>query len=662
MDLKLDIDPHSVCRICLLQKSPTNNLGNFFANTVVEGYIIFVPDMVQKCLGIESSANDGLPDKICDVCKKEITGFYLFKEKSARTEQILLTAFDKPVKSKERKVPPETTSIAIQTMPEHSFSCLECKISFKTEHLLSNHIRQKHSTKRETGIQTDLENSITEDSFIEEEPIEFNYKREMKMEALEVDDLDIDDMQPDMDDAATEQISDTQQDYEMIDKVQDEYQCNDCLEIFPQFDDIQNHKCQNKVIVRIVSETTNPLESDDLSENYFEELINEVDVYECYRCHATFNTSDDLNLHRNSDDCQPDDSLLKIQSQKPKVDEDHQCNLCHKRFKTSTTFNQHQKLHESIEIVIDYLGCAPCDDCHKIFLVKDHEETHDCPKKKKSSDGDYIDESCTDYQYLEQDSDFTCDICSMEFPNLNTAKQHVVTHAKEFVCPFEGCGCSYEIWSRFAMHLNTKHLNSKRYQCRFCECVCESFDSLQAHYKDECPEKKFKCNHCDKSYFSQKALNLHIKDITKGKTFNCTFCEKSFNRRGELELHNRSHTNERPYKCTICGKAYKTSSMRAAHMDAHIEGKTFPCTMCDKKLQTRTSYRNHMKRHTEEKKHQCEYCGKKFFTKFHVKLHASKIHIKPKTKSLKSTTNIIQFEYEDIVESMDDENVEASFH
>lgn len=53
MNLKLDIDPHTVCRICLSQKSLTNNLINFFSNVVVEGYIISVPDMVMKCLDIE---------------------------------------------------------------------------------------------------------------------------------------------------------------------------------------------------------------------------------------------------------------------------------------------------------------------------------------------------------------------------------------------------------------------------------------------------------------------------------------------------------------------------------------------------------------------------------------------------------------------------------
>ncbi len=534
MNLKLDIDPHTVCRICLSQQSPTNNLMNFFSNTVVEGYIISVPDMVTKCLDIEvtnfyfffvllhhlqsrkkkclqSDADDGLPDKICDACKKEITNFHLFKEKSARTEQILLTTFDKPIRKKGKNrnssvdgaPKPQTSTVGIQTVTEpQSFTCLECKMIFKTESVLSKHINTKHSTKKtETACQTDEVEMMTEDHYIEElhEMEEVNYKHELKLEVLEVDDIDIDEMNvDDMDDeAVSEPKSDLPTDYELIEKEQEEYQCNDCLAIFPLVESFQNHKCP-KALVHIVSDTSNTLiEPDEISEHFYK--INEVDLYECYRCHESFPNLDEFTEHRNLNDCQKIDFSFKIQQPRTKVEDFHHCNLCKdKRFKTTTTFNQHQKLHESIEVVIDYLDCSPCDDCHKIFLNKDDRQQHECPKKRKNSDGEFIDESCTDYQYLEQDGDFLCDKCPMEFPSISIAKLHIVTHAKEFVCPFEGCGCSYEIWSRFAMHLSTKHLNAKQHNCKFCETECESFDALQAHYKDECPEKKFKCDHCGK--------------------------------------------------------------------------------------------------------------------------------------------------------------------
>lgn len=40
---ELDINPKKVCRLCLSQPS---NLLNIFSNSIVDGYIISVPDML----------------------------------------------------------------------------------------------------------------------------------------------------------------------------------------------------------------------------------------------------------------------------------------------------------------------------------------------------------------------------------------------------------------------------------------------------------------------------------------------------------------------------------------------------------------------------------------------------------------------------------------
>lgn len=40
---ELDINPKKVCRLCLSQPS---NLQNIFSNSIVDGYIISVPDML----------------------------------------------------------------------------------------------------------------------------------------------------------------------------------------------------------------------------------------------------------------------------------------------------------------------------------------------------------------------------------------------------------------------------------------------------------------------------------------------------------------------------------------------------------------------------------------------------------------------------------------
>lgn len=436
----------------------------------------------------------------------QIINFHLFKEKSARTEQILLTAFNLPVRNNELKVAgrtPSTSTIGVQTMKEHPF-CLECNMIFKTETLLSKHISNTHhNVGTDAGCQTEDFDSII-DGGIEEVPesTEAEYKREMKLESasFEIDDnIEVEEMHVDIEDELT---ADHQIKYEGRES-QPKYRCDDCLKIFTKMDTLRNHKCLSEVIIRVVNETSDIRESDELSEDYYEELIHEDDLFECVQCHEKFVCMEDFKVHCDNNihhyNCEQCDlsfnDIESFQVHNAKSHDDHHCSLCHKRFKTTTTFNQHQKLHESIEFVIDYLDCFFCDECHKIFLLERNLVKHDCPKRKKSDDG-YIDESCTDYQYLEHDNDFTCEVCSMEFPNLNMAKQHTVTHSKHFTCPFEGCGCTYEIWSRFAMHLGSKHLNAKKHQCRFCEVECDSFDALQAHYKVECPEKKFKCDHC----------------------------------------------------------------------------------------------------------------------------------------------------------------------
>lgn len=49
---ELDINPKKVCRLCLSQ--PTN-LQNIFSNSIVDGYIISVPDMLAFTVDISVS-------------------------------------------------------------------------------------------------------------------------------------------------------------------------------------------------------------------------------------------------------------------------------------------------------------------------------------------------------------------------------------------------------------------------------------------------------------------------------------------------------------------------------------------------------------------------------------------------------------------------------
>lgn len=50
---ELDINPKKVCRLCLSQ--PQTNLQNIFSSSIVDGYIISIPDMLEFTVDITVS-------------------------------------------------------------------------------------------------------------------------------------------------------------------------------------------------------------------------------------------------------------------------------------------------------------------------------------------------------------------------------------------------------------------------------------------------------------------------------------------------------------------------------------------------------------------------------------------------------------------------------
>lgn len=110
------------------------------------------------------------------------------------------------------------------------------------------------------------------------------------------------------------------------------------------------------------------------------------------------------------------------------------------------------------------------------------------------------DESCFDYQFLEEggyeDGVYQCGVCLELFDTSDDAKKHIVGHIDKFLCPEEACGCQYDLFARFALHILDKHINGKSHRCKYCETQLDSYDAMQAHLKNDCSERKYDCTHC----------------------------------------------------------------------------------------------------------------------------------------------------------------------
>lgn len=266
-------------------------------------------------------------------------------------------------------------------------------------------------------------------------------------------------------------------------------------------------------------------ENIDINDDYeFDQSGSEsLNIYECPLCSTQFPDREEYiehckehdNAEYQCDGCknlfEDEDQLLQHDCEMNEVNEDDLiCIPCNKRMKSTAQLRQHSKMHDSMSLIINYLDFFPCHDCCMLFISKDKLNEHNSdshPEKNiKELPGisEKIDESCTDYQFLDEDKSieykegevYSCGECSQSYQTINELKYHVILHASKFECPIEECGCQYDQMSRLSIHVLNKHINTKNLQCLHCSQAFSTYDDLQNHLKHFCKEKKFKCYEC----------------------------------------------------------------------------------------------------------------------------------------------------------------------
>lgn len=225
----------------------------------------------------------------------------------------------------------------------------------------------------------------------------------------------------------------------------------------------------------------------------------DMNEYQCDGCNEFFSDEDQLLQHN----CEVDD--------KNENDDDLICIPCNKRMKSTAQLRQHSKMHDSMSLIINYLDFFPCHDCCQLFISKEKLVEHNAESHEEKGDKELlsdlpakIDESCTDYQFLDEDKHidfkegevYSCGECGQSYQTVTELKYHVILHANKFECPIEECGCQYDQISRLSIHVLNKHINTKNLQCLHCSQTFQTYDDLQAHLKHFCKEKKYKCYEC----------------------------------------------------------------------------------------------------------------------------------------------------------------------
>lgn len=277
----------------------------------------------------------------------------------------------------------------------------------------------------------------------------------------------------------------------------------------------------------------------DINDDFdFEQTGSEsLDLYECELCATQFAERDEYLQHcKEHDDgadfrCDTCNAYYSDEEQLANHDcdtnenvneEDLICVPCNKRMKSLAQLRQHNKMHDSMNLIISYLDFYPCNDCCLLFVSKDKLNEHnasDHPEKGVVSElPEKIDDSCTDYQFLDGDLQpeyklgvsYACGECNQSYQLLEELKYHVILHANKFECPIEECGCQYDQMSRLSIHVLNKHINTKNLQCLHCSQSFTTYDDLQNHLKHFCKEKKYKCFECGMIYNFHFHFHKHI--------------------------------------------------------------------------------------------------------------------------------------------------------
>lgn len=254
-----------------------------------------------------------------------------------------------------------------------------------------------------------------------------------------------------------------------------------------------------------IDESTEYTLTDEHFDEVYAEPIDEPVAQQCEACNEIFSDEADLLQH----EC---DALENTDEAGDLI-----CYPCNKKMKSAAQLHQHNKMHDSMSLIISYIEFFPCHDCCQIFMTKDnlykHNEMQHPEKLSKDSDDPdsstslkKIDESCTDYQFLDdiekpeeyKDEQYSCGNCGILYPTVNELKKHVILHATKYPCPMYDCGCQYDQLSRLSIHVLNKHINTKNLQCLHCGLSFQTYDDLQHHLKNNCKEKKFKCYECGK--------------------------------------------------------------------------------------------------------------------------------------------------------------------
>ncbi|KAJ6648569.1 Zinc finger protein [Pseudolycoriella hygida] len=156
------------------------------------------------------------------------------------------------------------------------------------------------------------------------------------------------------------------------------------------------------------------------------------------------------------------------------------------------------------------------------FSLKEHSYTHTgispfvcktCPKKFISS---YKLKIHT-MRHLNI-KPFVCPTCGQRKTTNRELKTHMNTHSKEITYPCKECSRVFTSHTAIQRHIRSNHRNQKPHICPHCQRAFAQVETMKNHIMTHTGEKPFACSECGHRFIQSIALKTHMKVHAKKLT------------------------------------------------------------------------------------------------------------------------------------------------
>ncbi|XP_058458496.1 zinc finger protein 28-like isoform X2 [Malaya genurostris] len=534
----LDMDLDKMCRICLSQTDANGQLFNIFSNAIVDGFLVRIPDVIFFCVDIQVNDAEGMPRKICQICKGQLLSFYIFKQRCKRTEKILQQT--KSSKEDCEQIIPFNVQEGMQNVVESIESPKILKVSKTVDNLDSKSTINTKLIGLKAPPQNQCrlyESKIDElDHLKQNAPYCFDIDFEKTCSSDNIDAyITNDDNELAKDVKHSEYVTPTSEN--------EEHFCLDTADTLSIDNTAQSDNCDTE---------------DSLLQSNEAKATKNIICTICGKAikgHARYIRH--MRLHDTSTNVVEFFTYFT-------------CTVCYTMFIQKDQFSEHIRLYEHNQNddpsenhgELPY-NCSVCSTKHYGFdRMKQHLFSHlqsfQCPF-----------EGCG------------CQYGSSARLAIHITNKHI--EYESYACRY--CGSDeFDSMTELQQHLRVK-CTEKKHQCNHCEKKFLTSRSLAQHLK--CLEKTHHCLECGKSFAQPGELTLHQRTHNGDRPFQCTICGKRYRTASLRTAHMDSHIDGKTFECLLCGKKLQSRTCYRNHVRRHSEEKKHGCDICSKKFYTK---------------------------------------------------------------------------